>query len=209
MSNVDFFDHNISLRVQKAVARLVCENYRQASRFVYRHFSGPQAKDLSGHYRRAMIEEDLAGLPALFPELSVEIKTYENNTGFYNEITCEQVKFTQSCIAYSNEVPRVATFRSTLARTGQLSLFNSGDDKAEGEAEPQYMYAILTHGVDVNADKRAWPAYVRIQFPNASLTEYQDEGIDLFRRFPELVKEFVPKSAYEFKRRRQRDYGAS
>ncbi|MGH9447325.1 MAG: hypothetical protein ACRD3O_16555, partial [Terriglobia bacterium] len=117
MSNVKFFDQNVSMRLQKAFARLVCENYRASSRFVYRHFAGPQAKDLSGNYRRAMIEENLSGLSALFPEVLIGVRAYENNTGFYNEITCQQVKLTQSCIIDPDEVPRHARFRATLAST--------------------------------------------------------------------------------------------
>lgn len=210
MSNEKFFDQNTSPRFQKSIARLVLENYRASSRFVYRHFAGPQAKDLSGVYRRAMIEENLSGLPVLFPEVSVENKAYENNTGFYNEITCQQVKLTQSCIVDTGEVPRTAKFRSTLAQTGQLSLFENHDaDDGEGENDPRFMYAILTHRVDVMAEKRAWPAFIRIQFPNASSTKYLDEGINLLARFPELIAEYIPKSASQFKRRRRRGFGAS
>jgi hypothetical protein len=200
-TNSQFFDDHVPQRVQKALVKCVFENYKEASRHCYRYFAGPQAKDLSGVYRRAKIEEEFAGIEALFPDVRVAVQSYQHNTGHYNEITCGLVKLTQSCIVEEGEVPRFAYFRATLALTGQLSLFE--------EPEPdgaQYMYSILTHGVDVNAPKRAWPAFVKIQFPDETCTAYLDGGIDLLARFPQVVSEYVPKLEFGRKvtRRRQR-----
>ena len=188
MNNSDFFNRDVSERFQRAVTKLTLENYRQASRFCYRNFAEPQAKDLSGVFRRARIEEDFAGIPALFKSVTVSVRPYENNTGFYNELTCGAVKLTQSCISEPSDVPRFAKFRKTLAQNGQLGLFKAAD-----EFDPsRFLYAILTHGVDTNSERRSWPAFVRIQFPDETCTKYVDEGIDLLSRFPELRAEYVP-----------------
>ena len=181
--------------VQRALLISVFENYAQASRYCWRYFSNPQAKDLSGNYRRAKIEEEWAGIQARFPrDISVEVKPYPNNTGYYNEITCGRVLITQSCIAEPSEVPRSAEFRKTLATNGQLDLYSTNIEEAGPD---DLLYAILTHGVDVNSRRRSRPAFARFQFPNSDCTKYVDEGIDLFRRFPEIINEYITNVADE------------
>lgn len=189
MSNQATFDNSIPRRLQYSLAKSVLENYAQSSRYVYRNFSGPQAKDLSGHFCRAKIEEEMAGIAALFRrDVRLQVQTYENNTGCYNEIACGLVKLTQSRVVGINDVPRLAKFRKTLAENGQYEMFVSADDSEEDA----YLYAILTHAVDPNSERRSWPAFIKIQFPNKTCTEYVDEGIDLLSRFPELRAEYIP-----------------
>src|SRR5208282_2529157 len=153
MSNINTFDRAIPARLLYSLTKSILENYKQSSVFCFRHFAVPQAKDLSGVYRRAKIEEEMAGVAALFRTITVSVQAYENNTGFYNEVTCGAVKLTQSCISDPNIVPRFAKFRATLAQNGQYTLFNRGDNPDD----TQYLYAILTHGVDPNSEKRSWP----------------------------------------------------
>jgi len=186
--NAKVFDANVPARLQYALTKSVLENYKEASRFCFRHFAAPQAKDLSGFFRRAKIEDEMPGIAALFRDITDDIQRYENNTGFYHEITCGVVKLTQSCISDPNAVPRYAKFRATLAHNGQLPLFASTGNPTD----TKYAYAILTHGVDLNSDKRSWPAFVKIQFPNETCTEYLDEGIDLLGRFADLKAQYVP-----------------
>ena len=190
--NAEFFDQHVPDRLLKALVKLVFENYKQSSRYCFRYFSPSVAKDLSGTHRRAKIEEDLAGIQPLFRGVVVAPARYENNTGSYNEITCGPVKLTQSCTIDRDEVPRQAKFRFTLAKNGQLSLFDRSD-RQEASQQQSFLYAILTHGVDNNSPKRSWPAFVRIQFPNETCTEFVDEGIDLLARFPEIVAEYIPR----------------
>ncbi|PWU12128.1 MAG: hypothetical protein C5B51_01225 [Terriglobia bacterium] len=207
-ANSAFFDKYFPQRIQRALVKCIFENYKESSRYCFRHFGAPQAKDLSGVYRRARIEDEFAGISALYKELTVTALTYQNNTGYYNEISCGEIKLTQSCISDKNEVPRQALYRSTLASAGQLDLFESSDDGTS-----RYLYAILTHGVDLNSPKRNWPAFISVQFPNAECTAYLDDGIDLMARFPEIVAEYIPKlqfgaGATVTKRRRKKEEGA-
>src|ERR1700736_2004994 len=116
VSNQAFFDEQVPQRVQRSLLKSTLENYKESSRYCYRNFAVPQAKDLSGVYRRAKIEDEFSGIGALFPFIEVLPQAYQNNTGFYNELTCGLVKLTQSCITDQDEVPRLALFRSTLAR---------------------------------------------------------------------------------------------
>jgi hypothetical protein len=206
-NNASFFDRNVPNEIQKSVLRLILEEYASSSRYCFRHFSAPQAKDLSGVFRRAKIEENLSGVAERFKEhVSAAVEYYDGKTGSYNELTCGQVKITQSCVIDRDELPRQAKFRMTLAENGQLSLFANHDETAP---KPNFLYAILTHGVDVNSPKRSWPAFVKIQFPNSDCTQYVDEGINLLTRFPEVAAEYLPNFATKRQpsRRKQKKLG--
>jgi hypothetical protein len=197
-NHVELFDKNVPTRVQRALTKLVLESSKQSSRYCYRNFAEPQAKDLSGGHRRAKIEDEFPGIAELFKTLGVKdsIEQYDNNTGSYHELTCGVVKLTESCVA-DDVVPRTAKFRSTLARDGQASfVWSEADEKLSGE-QPKFLYALLTYGIDVHAPKRIWPAFIKVQFPNEDFTGYIGGGIDLFKRFPDLVAEYVPKPSFE------------
>jgi hypothetical protein len=199
--NREFFDDHVSRRLQGALLRSIFENYAEASRYCWRHFATPQAKDLSGTYRRAKIEEEWSGIATLFPRyVSVEVRPYENNTGYYNEITCGAVIMTQSCIVDPDEVPRTARFRTTLARSAQLGLFDAIEDIDPDDQ----LYAILTHGVDVTSRRRSRPAFVKFQFPNRDCSRYVDDGIDMFKRFPDIVNEYITNVSAEVETKRRR-----
>lgn len=206
--NVRIFDEHVPLRLQKALLKSIFDNYKAASEHCYGTFQPPQAKDLSGIYRRAKIEDEWAGVEAIFKnDVRVKVQPYENHTGFYNEITCGRVRITQSCTLSPNIVPRHAYFRETLASSGQLSLFvEESHEQTQGAS---YLYAILTHGVDADSPKRSIPWFARIQFPNEDCTDYVDEGIDLFKRFPAIVADYVPQETPEVQpnRRQKRKFG--
>jgi hypothetical protein len=199
--NLEFFDDHVPRKLQNALLRSVFENYAEASRYCWRNFTAPQAKDLSGTYRRARIEEEWSGIATLFPrDVTVEVRQYENNTGYYNEITCGRVVITQSCIVDPNEVPRTALFRTTLARSGQLELFNAIEDTDADDL----LYTILTHGVDVTSRRRSRPGFAKFQFPNRDCSKYVDDGIDLFKRFPDTVNEYITDVTAEVEPKRRR-----
>src|ERR1039457_4929417 len=119
MSNSSTFDRQVPRKLQYSLTKSVLENYKQASRFCFRNFALPQAKDLCGYFCRAKIEDDLPGIAVLFPTVTVSSRPYENNTGHYNEIASGSVRLTQSRILEPNTVPRQAKFRKTLAQYGQ------------------------------------------------------------------------------------------
>lgn len=204
MSNSELFDSYVPSRFQKAILRLVFSTTKSASAHVFGEFNSyAVAIDALGNWRRQKIEDQFAGMKALFSSVKVSPRRYEQNTGSYHEITSGKVKLTQSCVASPNDVPREAKFRVTLATNGQHEMFRSADPPPEDA----YLYSILTYGIDLKSEKRSIPSFVRIQFPNADCTKYVDEGIDLFKRFPEIVAEFIPKpqfgSKVKEKRRKQ------
>jgi len=190
--NAEFFDRNVPIRLQKALLRSLFESYKETSRYCWRHFQPPQAKDLSGTYRRAKIEDEWSGVAALVPDVVVGVRPYKNYTGSFNEITCGNVKITHSCVLSPDVVPRQAEFRATLASNGQLQMFSPNEPSTA-----IYLYAILTHGVDSDSPKRSRPAFALFQFPNEACTAYVDEGINLFRRFPDLVADYIEPSQAE------------
>jgi hypothetical protein len=194
--HVELFDQSVPIKVQRSLTQAILESCKQSSRYCWRNFADPQAKDLSGFHRRAKIQDEFPGIAALHKNLGVRdsIEQYENNTGFYHELTCGIVKLTESCVA-DDIIPRSAKFRSTLARDSQASLWPEADGKA-AEEQPDFLYAILTYAIDVLAPKRSWPAFMKIRFPNEKFTDYIGEGIDLFKRFPDLVAEYIPKPSF-------------
>jgi hypothetical protein len=60
--NAELFDQYVLERLQRSLLKVIFENYRSSSRYCWRNFQPPQAKDLSGAYRRARIEEEWAGI---------------------------------------------------------------------------------------------------------------------------------------------------
>jgi len=165
---------------------MIYDACRNASEHCYGRFSSKGvAKDVSGHYRRGLIEDQWIGMKGLFPELAIAPVSYKRNTGTYHEITSGLVKITESCTYHPDELPREAEFRMTLATSGQRAL--AFDDEPEDEsAQPRFMYAVLTYGI-ASSDKRSRPWFVRVQFLNDFCTEYVDRGIDLISKFPDVV----------------------
>jgi hypothetical protein len=197
ISNIELFDQQVPLKFQRAVLQSILSKYQEASRYCYKNFNHNQAKDLSGVYRRTLIEEEWNGMAQLFPALRVEPKYYDHNTGTYNELTYGLVKLTQSCVTGPNEVPRFAEYRSTLAQNGQLKLQFEAEQSNPTETNNRFLYSILTHGVDLESKNRSLPAFARIQFPNAQCTAYLDRGIDLFQRFSDVLAAYLPKQTSE------------
>jgi hypothetical protein len=206
--HAEMFDSFIPSSIQRALLKSVFVNCELASAHCYTEFHPTQAKAVSGHYRRGKIEDDLAGIGGRFREemkgkMDVSIRTFKRRTGHYNEVTCGNVKLTQSCIANADVVPRSALFRKTLAKNGQYHLFNQALN-VEIDAADSYLYAILTYAIDVLSENRKFPAFVRVQFPNADCTAYIDKGIDLFGRFPEVVAEYMPSNEVQLVPRKRK-----
>jgi hypothetical protein len=202
MTNASVFDSQVPTRLQRSLTQAVLEHYKGSSRSCFSKYAEAQARDLVGHCRRAKIEEELLGIVTLFPDVTISTHTYENNTGHYNEITCGCVRITQSHISQPSDVPRQAKFRATLAQNGQQELFTTTTNLSDSG----YLYAILTHGVDENSERRSWPAFIKIQFPDQNCSRYLDEGIDLSARFPELRDAYIPTAnrIQQLKRKRAR-----
>jgi hypothetical protein len=198
MSNSDLFDQSVSAQLQKAILKLIFEGCKTASEHCYGNFNSTRiAKDVSGVYRRGVIEDQWSGIPVRFPQVAMRPNWYRHYTGSYCELTCGDVKLTQSCVIYRGDIPRVAEYRSTLATNGQMDLCFEADGGDEGDTVPKYLYAILTYGIDTSAKKREQPAFVKIEFPNCTCTEPVDEGINLIKRYPEIAMQYLSKPSFD------------
>ena len=197
-TNSDLFDQNVPIKLQKALLRLVFAGCKTASDHCYGTFrSNVVAKDVSGVYRRGVIEDQWEGIPALFPkQVSVDPRWYKHYTGSYYELTCGVVKLTQSCVLFRGDIPRQAEFRATLATNGQGELFEPQPDE-DANTEPHHLYAILTYGIDAKAEKRGQPWFIKIEIPNAECTASVDEGIDLIKRYPDIAQLYLSKPSFE------------
>ena len=196
MTNSTIFDNNFPVRLQKKLLTLVFESCKTASEHCFGSFSSRRvAKDVSGVYRRGLIEDQWEGIPALFKrDVTVEPRFYKNYTGSYCELTCGVVKLTQSCVIERGDVPRQAEFRATLATNGQGELF---EEFVEDDDKPTFLYSILTYGIDQNAKNRDVPAFIKIEFPNSGCTAPVDEGINLVKRYPDISMKYLTKPSFD------------
>jgi hypothetical protein len=186
----EFFLRAVPREMLAAYLRATLQCYKDASAFCYEKYAREQAKDLSGHMRRAEIEKELLGVAERFKEYaSAKTLMFKHLTGSYVEITSGQIKLTQSSVNSPNDLPRLATFRETLAGRSQYVLFS--DSNEESEQVPEFLYCLLLHGVaDKPNSKREKCAFARIRFPDNEYLRYVGDTIDLFKMFPEIVAEF-------------------
>lgn len=197
MTNVELFDEHVPDRLQIKLLTLVFESCKSASEHCFGTFGSRQvAKDLSGVYRRAIIEDQMKGIPALFKDtVSVGPCFYKNGTGSYFELTAGVVKLTESIVLERGDIPREALFRSTLATNGQYEMFEQ--DEVPEEEKPKFLYSILTYGIDCKSKNRDVPAFVKIEFPNKKCTAPVDEGINLVKRYPAIAMNYLSKPSFE------------
>lgn len=195
MTNSQLFDLHVPVQLQKNLSTLVFESCKSASEHCYDSFSSRRvAKDVSGHYRRGRIEDQWEGILALFPnQVFVDQQWFKHGTGSYCELACGIVRLTQSCVQVRGEIPRQAEFRLGLATNGQYSMF----EPQEPEIKPQYLYSILTYAIDSEAKNREQPAFIKIEFPNATCTAPVDAGIDLVKRYPEIAIRYLSRPSFD------------
>ena len=186
------FHSVVPRELQKALTKSIFESFRNASEHCYSTFRRPIAKDASGPYRHAKIEEEWCSIAERFPDtVRYSVKPYRNKTtgkktGSYIELTIGNVKLTHACVRKESSRPRDADFRNTLARDSQQSFWSE-----ESATPRRFLYAILLTGVDRASQDRSRPAFCCIRFPNESFSGYVEDPIDLFKAFDDLVSEYV------------------
>jgi len=192
----DAFLRDVPHKLLAALLRATLVHYIQSSEYCFTNLRPAQAKDLSGHHRRASIEDEWLGIADRFkPDVTAEELPYKRNTGSYVELTIGRVKMTQSCVLTKDHLPREADFRETLASTGQLGLFEGYGDV--DRPETYCLYALLIHGVDTSVAKRKRCSFAYVRFPYGDCKSYIGGSIDIFAMFPEIVEEFYPKPVEE------------
>jgi hypothetical protein len=193
--NAQFFQSNVPDKVQKALLQRILQCYRDASQHCYKHFGAAQAKDMSGHYRRARIEDEFIAIAERFKKDGVKCEPvpYKRNTGHHVELRSGLVTITQSCVLWKDDLPREADFRETLASTGQSEMFEGGNE--EEPPAGTTLYAVLLHGVARGVKQRERCAFAYIRFPDRNFKSYLGKSINLFEKFPEFVQEFYTDSA--------------
>jgi hypothetical protein len=188
--NVAFFNQHVPEKVQRALLQRILQCYRDASQHCYKHFRSAQAKDLSGHYRRGRIEDEMFGIADRFRKdgVTVEEVPYRRNTGCHVELRSGLVTVTQSCVLFKDDMPREANFRETLASTGQREMFGDGEEE-QPKAETT-LYAVLLHGVAPGGKQRETCAFACIRFPDGKFNGYLGGTVNLFEKFPQYVRDF-------------------
>jgi hypothetical protein len=186
---VPLFHETVPQPMLRSLLKALLQSYRDSSAYCYKKYRPAQAKDVSGHVRRADMESEMLGVAERFKSVaSAETHMFKNYTGTYVELQCGVVRLTESCVPDKEELPRQADFRATLAGRRQGKFVFAADE--EVQVQPEHLYGILLHGVDKSSKKRDKCAFACVRFPDQDCAEYVGEIVDLFALFPDVIAEF-------------------
>jgi hypothetical protein len=123
--------------------------------------------------------------------MSVEVIPNCTRSAHHSLITFKKVLMVQSSLKKPSHMVRPSLFRKfyaarSLAINPQMKLFPHGGEDVIDISKP--LFAMLVHGPDSKDKSR--PAFAYIVFPDNTYRMYV-HVINLFERFPELVKELT------------------
>jgi hypothetical protein len=165
--NLDrFVKEQIPTSIQVGLVKTVFKAYELGHKFCSSTFSSSQSRDLLGHTIRAYIEELLQGVAQAFPDtVRASIKTNSIGSQNYTRLRIGQIVLTASKTPEPERLPRNAHFRTDLAAATQHDLFGKVEDITDGD----FIYGLLSHGVDENDKLKNVPSWVDIVFPDSNM----------------------------------------
>jgi hypothetical protein len=162
----EFVKTQLSYPVRIALATTVVRAYELGHKLCSSNFSSSQARDLVGHNIRGYIEELLQGVARAFPEtVHASIRTNIVGSQNYTRLQIGQIVLTASKTSEPERLPRQAKFRNDLAASGQYDLFGQVEDISDGD----FIYGLISHGVDENDKLKNTPSWVDIVFPDNNM----------------------------------------
>lgn len=187
---VDAFNRDVCEELQRELLRVVLIQYAAAAEHCHEQFSHETANDELPHYRRAMIEEEVAELIRRTDGHSVKSqKNRARNCSHNVFLLGGQIALTQSKVDAREQLPRDALFRGSYAETPQtLFAFMKEAETTLAVDGQRMLYGILTH---CPSEVESMPLFVDIVFPDARY-ECVVGRVCLLERFPDVVEQFVP-----------------
>jgi hypothetical protein len=162
------------------------EDYLAAAEYCSMHFDTSEAVNLLPFYRRSLVEMRLREIAKQFKQMKAVAEG--DASGFWNHtvVTAGDCLMTQSTVRTPLDLVRSSFARRAYAEPdNQKYLFSSLQPATP--SLPGFVYGILVHGRDPG--ERFFPAFAQIVFPRRNLTGYHPGAIDLFKEFPEVVRQ--------------------
>lgn len=151
-------------------------------------FAGTEAQNVVGYYRRGKLEGYLRDVAGLHPGLTTTVSKAVNSGWNHTEVIAGPVVLTENSVQSPCAMVEKAEFRLTLAESSQLSLWE------EPRSEDASLYALLLHSKYSGPESRKFghlPGSAYLAFPAKDLESYVHE-IDLFERYPDIVRAHLP-----------------
>jgi len=185
------FDGEVPRQVQQDLLRLLFGQYKSSFEYCKEHHPSRHGRDFLGVIRRANIETQLVSMRERHPIMSVEVTPNCTGSAHHSLITFSKVRMVQSSLKNSKHMVRPSQFRrayaaQSLAIHPQMKIFPRRHEDVIDISKP--LFAMLVHGPDGTDKSR--PTFAYIVFPDTTYKMYV-HVLDLFDRFPELVREFT------------------
>lgn len=162
------------------------EDYLSSAEHCFDTYQPPEAINALPFWRRAAVETRLKDTARAYPALKVV--TEKDDSGFWNHavVTAGDSMMTQTTVQYPGQLVRTSFARLAYAEPDNRR-YLSVDFEPATEALKGFVYGILIHGREPR--EKFFPAFASIVFPKRNLDGYYPQCIDLFREFPETVRQ--------------------
>ena len=175
-----FFHAEVPDTVLAGIADCVIGGYRHAREQLMASGLGScQLHDVAATFRRSHIEANLEQLHQFLPYVTARVEQNKAANSFHVEVACNRVVITCSKVDSPACAIPDAEYRRTLARSCQLSLWET--EEPTDAVEP-LLWSVVIHGAS------EWlasaPDFLHVVFPLEDGTYYR--SIDLYRRLPQL-----------------------
>jgi hypothetical protein len=163
------------------MVRVIVDAYPAAADECFGRYPRAVAHDLVAHVRRAKIESGLQAVADKHREIGLMARDTPNrrSSAFHTLVRAHHIVVTESMVRTPDTPVRRADFRTTYARSSQLSMFVPVSEPDPSEP----LYAIVLHGPDVNRPSRL--GFIHVRFPLPDGVTYVGR-IDLLARFQDM-----------------------
>jgi hypothetical protein len=184
MNRYDIFRRDMPAAYLRDCLLGLFEDYLSAAEWCGDRFDPSEAFNVLPFYRRGMVEGRLREAALPYKEVKVTVE----RDGFWNHTIASagDCIMTQATVRQPDDPVRSSLARQAYAEPSNQKYLDPSWVPATPSRQG-FVYGILVHGREP-ADK-FFPAFAQIVFPNRNLEGYFPRSIDLFREFPEVVRQ--------------------
>lgn len=172
------------------VLRAVFLGRKQAFDHCAAEFARPEAANVRPFYARGKIEGLLRGVADVTP--GCEARTEVQSGWSHVELNFGRLTLTCHTVQTPCGMVEDADYRLDLASVNEPRLFEVGE-----QVDPEHVYGVLVHTTyrgraeETDFDGGHLPGSLYLAFPDARLKRY-GYAVNLFERYPEIVREHLP-----------------
>lgn len=184
MDRYEIFRRDMPAPYLQACLLGLFENYLSAAEFCGDRFEPSEAFNVLPFYRRGLIEGTLReathGVQGM--------KTTVERDGFWNHtvVSAGDCIMTQATLKLPDDPVRSSLARRAYSEPDNQQYLNASFQPVTATRRG-FVYGLLVHGRE--PQDRFFPAFAQIVFPNRNLESYFPRRIDLFKEFPEVVRQ--------------------